>query len=73
MAFEDKKFCQKRTLKDRWDQRDFYLINRLLSEGRLLIWNPDGREGSKPQLIDVQSVLEIEKSGYLDVNIGIID
>lgn len=62
MRFEDKKFCQIRTLTDRWDcSRD--RIYGLLSKGVLKAWHPEGHVGVRGVMIEVQSVLRVEASG----------
>lgn len=65
MSFEEKKFCQFRTLMHRWDC-SANQIRELVSKGRLLLWHPEGYSNRKGIKIDVESVLEVEKNGYLE-------
>lgn len=66
MRFEDKKFCQLRTLADRWDCSTDYLKD-LASRGVLRLWHPEGKESAKGVKVDVGSVIEAEQKGYIDV------
>jgi hypothetical protein len=64
MNFEDKKFCKLQTLMERWDcSRD--LILDLVSKQLLKPWHPKGEVGQKGLRIDVASVLNVEKNGYI--------
>jgi hypothetical protein len=64
MRFEEKKFCQIRTVADRWDC-SMDRIYDCLSKGLLKAWHPEGKPGRKGVMIDVASVLEVEERGYL--------
>lgn len=60
MRFEEKKFCQIRTLAERWDcstDRIYDCIN----QGLLRPWHPSGVVGKKGVMIEVQSVLALEQ------------
>ena len=62
MRFEDKKYCQVRTLANRWDSSTDRIYD-LLSKGVLRPFHPEGKTGGKGLLVEVQSVLEVEKRG----------
>lgn len=65
LAFEEKKFVQIRTLCQRWDCSANY-IRRLISIGLLKMWHPEGTLQTKGLKIEVTSILEVEKNGYID-------
>lgn len=67
MRFEEKKFCQIRTLAERWDSSTDRIYD-LLSKKRLRAWHPDGAIGRKGLLIEVQSVIELEQAGYVELS-----
>ncbi len=66
MQFEDKRFCQIRTLADRWDVSTDR-IYELLTKGVLRPWHPQAKVGAKGLLICVKSVLVVEESGYVEL------
>ena len=66
MVFEDKKFCQVRTLAQRWDCSTDRIYD-LLRRGALVAFHPEGRIGTKGLLISVQSVVAVEINGVLDM------
>ncbi len=66
IPFEDKKFCQIRTLCQRWDCSPDYVME-LVSKGRIRLWHPEGREDAKGRRLDVASILEAENRGYLTI------
>lgn len=59
MRFEDKKFCQVRTLAERWEcsPRSIY---RMIESGHLEPWHPSGLPGKRGLRITVASVIKIE-------------
>lgn len=63
LPFEDQKFCQVRTLCQRWECSYDYVME-LVSKGLLKLWHPEGKDGRGKRL-DVESILAVEKSGYL--------
>ena len=66
MKFEEKKFCKISTLCERWDvsvDRIVPLMRRQL----LRPWHPERIVGQKGILVDVSSVLEVEKNGYINI------
>ncbi len=66
MKFEEKKFCRIRTLAERWDSspdRILYLVSR----GILLAWHPEGKSDCRGVLIEVRSIIEAEKNGFIQV------
>ena len=65
MTFEEKKYCQFRTLMHRWDC-SANMIRELVSKGKLRLWHPEGKSDRKGIKIDVSSVLIVEQNGYLD-------
>lgn len=66
MRFEDKKFCQIRTLAERWDSSTSRIYD-LVSKGFLKPWHPEGKAGQRGMMIDVKSVLDVESRGYVDL------
>ena len=64
VEFEQRKFCQFRTLMHRWDC-SANLIRELASKGLLRLWHPEGKSNRKGVKIVVESVLEVEAGGYL--------
>jgi hypothetical protein len=66
MRFEDKKFCQLRTLADRWDCSIDYLKD-LASRGVIKFWHPEGKEHVKGVKVVVSSAIDAEKRGYIDI------
>ena len=65
VPFEEKRFCQIRTLAERWDMP----IRRLMSlaeKGVIRFWHPEGQKDRKGRLVDVGSILEAEKKGYIE-------
>lgn len=67
LPFEMKKFVRASTLMQRWDC-SVDLVRELASKGVIRLWHPEGKEGSRGMRVDVASVLEAEKRGYLDVS-----
>ena len=66
MRFEEKKFCQIRTLAERWDcstDRIYDLLNRKV----ITPWHPEGSIGQRGLLIRVDSVLKLEQK-EIDLN-----
>ncbi len=63
--FEEKKFCQIRTLAQRWDSSTDRIYD-LLSKGVLRAFHPEGKVGGKGLLIEVASVLAVEETGMID-------
>lgn len=60
MRFEERKYCRIRTLAERWDcspRRIYGLIER----GVLRTWHPERTPTGRGMMIEVQSVLEIER------------
>lgn len=68
MRFEEKRFCQIRTLSERWDVSTDRIYD-LVTKGTLRAWHPEGRIGNKGLLVCVQSVLAVEARGYIDLSI----
>jgi hypothetical protein len=66
MRFEEKKFCQIRTLAERWDCSTSRIYD-LMSKKVLRPWHPEGQVGRRGVMIDVASVIEVEQRGYVDV------
>ena len=66
MRFEEKKFCQMRTLAERWDCSIDYLKD-LASKGVIKLWHPEGKEHAKGVKVDVSSAIEAEHKGYINV------
>lgn len=69
MKFEEKKFCQIRTLAHRWDCSTDRIYD-LISKGRLKVWHPEGNSGCRGMLVDVRSVLKVEREGYISYGVG---
>lgn len=66
ILFEEKKFCQVRTLAQRWDC-SVERILELCSKGVLQLWHPEGKTGAKGRLIAVEGVLRAEQSGWIQI------
>lgn len=66
MQFEQKKFVRIRTLAARWDSSPDRIYD-LLSKGVLRAWHPEGQVGQRGLMVEVRSVLEAEKKGFVDV------
>lgn len=66
MRFEEKKFCQIRTLAERWDSSPSRIYD-LMSKGLLRPWHPEGQVGKRGVMIEVESVLEVEKRGFVEI------
>mgnify|MGYP000952682887 CR=1 FL=1 len=66
MEFEKKRFCQIRTLADRWDSSPDRILD-LVSKGALRAWHPEGKVGCRGIMIEVRSVLEVEKKGFVHI------
>lgn len=64
MRFEEKRFCQIRTLADRWDCSTDRIYD-CLSKGLLRAWHPEGKVGGRGVMIEVESVLQVEQQGYI--------
>ena len=64
LPFEQKKFAQLRTLCQRWDC-SLDRVYDLASKGVIRLWHPEGREGVRGKLVDVASVLDAERKGYI--------
>ena len=64
MRFEEKKFCQIRTVADRWDCSPDRIYD-CLSKGLLRAWHPEATIGKRGLLVVVESVLQVEKNGYV--------
>lgn len=64
MRFEEKKFCQIRTVADRWDCSTDRIYD-CLSKGLLRAWHPEKLVGKRGVLIEVESVLQVEQEGYI--------
>jgi hypothetical protein len=64
-TFEERKFCQMRTLAGRWDCSVRH-IQYLVNKGLLRSWHPEGKNSTKGLRVEVSSVLKIEREGYLE-------
>ncbi|MCL2761072.1 MAG: hypothetical protein FWD70_05445 [Desulfuromonadales bacterium] len=63
--FEEKKFCQLKTLAERWDCSVDYLRD-LAYKGVIELWHPEGRESGRGVKVVVRSVLKAEKEGLIE-------
>jgi hypothetical protein len=66
MRFEEKKFVQIRTLAERWDSSTDRIYD-LLSKEVLRPWHPEGKAGGRGLLIEVASILEVERKGFVKI------
>ena len=64
LPFELKKFVKASTLMQRWDC-SVDLVRELASKGVIRLWHPEGKEGARGIRVDVASVLEAERKGYI--------
>lgn len=62
MRFEEKRFCQIRTLAVRWDCSTDRIYD-LISKKVLRPWHPEGKTGKRGVMIEVASVLDVEREG----------
>lgn len=67
IPFEEKKFCQIRTLAARWDCSCGRIYD-LMNKGALKAWHPEGKASGKGILIEVASAIEAEKKGYVTID-----
>jgi len=63
-----KKFLRVSNLAFRWDCGTTRIYD-LASKGLLRLWHPEGKTACKGILVDVQSILDVEATGYLEVGI----
>ena len=63
LPFELKKFCQVRTLAERWDCSAGRIYD-LMSKGVLKAWHPEKKTSGKGVMAEVASALEAERGGY---------
>ncbi len=66
MRFEEKKFCRITTLAERWGCSVRHISN-LVEKKVLKPFHPEAAAGRKGLRIDVQSVLEVETRGMVDI------
>lgn len=64
MIFEEKKFARISTVADRWDSSTDRIYD-LLSKNLLRAWHPEGKVGCRGVMIEVRSVLDLEKKGFI--------
>jgi len=68
LPFEMKKFARVSTLMARWEC-SVDLVRELASKGVIKLWHPEGKEGARGMRVDVASVLEAERRGYLPCSV----
>jgi hypothetical protein len=61
-----KRFLQVRKLANRWDCSSSRIYD-LVSKGVLRPWHPEGKSGCKGLMIEVNSITDAEKNGFLNV------
>lgn len=61
-----KRFLRVQSLAHRWDCGTTRIYD-LVSKGVLRPWHPEGKSGCKGLMIEVVSIVEAEKNGFLDV------
>ena len=64
-----KKFLRVRNLANRWDCSTRRIYD-LASKGVLRLWHPEGQTACRGILVDVQSILDVEARGYLEIGIA---
>lgn len=72
LPFEEKKFCQLRTLAQRWDC-SVERIYDLASKGLLRLWHPEGKTNSKGRRVEIASALRLEERGFLETGLAELD
>lgn len=65
-SLKGKKFLRIQSLAYRWDCGTTRIYD-LVSKGVLRPWHPEGKSGCKGLMIDVGSILDAEKNGFLDI------